>query len=608
MVNNVSNSNLIYTLTESQIEQLAKANPTKAEEIKQYALGGFDASELTLLGQDIAAAIVKDGNSSSGEATTTTDVDPLATTTLRNEIRLAQAKYKDANASAEDIADEIESRNKKMEDAQDAFKKAVEQLGDDKDAISKSVDSQMGDIIALAKSGKLTKTQAQEQLKGISIPGIDTSKIEGLEDDINSLATALSDLSDAYSLQAATVDGLAEKYGDFLTTDIANISVDTTGKITISQVGTGPDAITQTGPETGVSAADMAKMASMSNEDLAKALSGGDASKNIPDFSQVLTMMNSSSPSAAQNLNSEEGAAVLKKLIAENKQTGSGNFGTKGNGAEVNLMNGISIDKLKEAAKCEQDKKTPPKSCDPYEITIDGKTYEFIMDNGDGKWNTADIFGINDTKDNIFASMKTADINKDGSISGEELSKMGIRLVEKKNGKLMVDDPSKDFDLSKVDSISTKSFEKSNDNDGNVGTFGTFDMKLKDGRLIEGKQTFEEMSTLQKLFTGAKGFVNNAVENVKSALKLDPETVKLYAGAGKIALDEAKNTSDYGKYNIEIANSTLSSLESYVSSASSAGYGKDEKGEKQQPQKAVEPEPTAPQKEQQLKKKKPEEV
>ena len=157
-----------------------------------------------------------------------------------------------------------------------------------------------------------------------------------------------------------------------------------------------------------------------------------------------------------------------------------------------------------------------------------------ILDNKDDVWDTNDILGINDEKDNLFEALKG--LESDGNTStltGEELAKAGIRLVAKNDdGTLAVDDPSKDFDLSKVASIDMTNLRQSTDNDGRVGTFGHFDMTLTDGQKITGDETFENMSTLQKLFKAAQQFftsLGNVASDIISKLRIDGDEKAWYS-------------------------------------------------------------------------------
>lgn len=171
-----------------------------------------------------------------------------------------------------------------------------------------------------------------------------------------------------------------------------------------------------------------------------------------------------------------------------------------------------------------------------------------ILDNNDGKWDTNDILGINDNKDNLFEALKGLESDGDTSnLTGDELAKAGIRLVAKNDdGTLAVDDKSKDFDLSKIDNIDMTNLTRSTDNDGNVGTFGNFNLTLTDGRTIQGAETFEEKSTLQKLFGAVKDFftnLGNVASDIIEKLKMDKDEKEWYSEGikAKVAM-VTKNT------------------------------------------------------------------
>lgn len=599
MTNNVSG----ITLTQAQATQLTTA---------MKSLSTADQAKITAALADniLTTAEVKDlkgivaissiittiegGSTSSGTET----IDKAKTIAMQKEIKERQDEYNAAIKKESGLKEKIDKANSEFETARGDLTKAVEKMEGAAANAAASVNADVNKILADAKSGVLSEDKAKEKLNAISVPGVSGKlTLNSLQTEVGSLASKIKNLSAVYQDVAKVVGTLATNYGSFLETDVSTICVNTAGKIVINQPGASGPA--KTGAD-GIAALDVAKMASMTTADLATALEG--------NYKELFDSIKGSGTTA---LSSTEAANVVKNLIATQNQKGDpSKFGTFGANADVNILNGINKEDLAAAAKKTQDAKTPPKSCDPYEIKIDGKTYQFLKDNGDGKWDPADIFGINDTKDKIFESMKTADLDKNGSVSGEELAKMGIRLVLKDEGKLQTNNPNMDFDLNRIDSINLNSLRSSNQNDGNVGTFGNFDMNLKDGRKIEGKQTFEELSTLQKLFQKVGNGVSNIVNNVKNKFALDPQTVEFYSNLGKFTDEASKIEKESTKISVESVEETIDSTKDNVSSAQSANVGKDpnEKTEKQTDEQKAEPkiEPKAEQVD--LKKKKPEET
>ena len=143
------------------------------------------------------------------------------------------------------------------------------------------------------------------------------------------------------------------------------------------------------------------------------------------------------------------------------------------------------------------------KSVDPYFIEVDGNRYMFIKDNHDKVFNTSDILGINDTKENVFASLRPLDKNRDNRLSGDELISAGVRIVRlNQDGKLIYNDKSKDFKNSDVVFIYMSGLRKSYQNDQNTGEFGLFDVVVKrpdnTKKIVTGIVTFESEEEVKK--------------------------------------------------------------------------------------------------------------
>lgn len=143
-------------------------------------------------------------------------------------------------------------------------------------------------------------------------------------------------------------------------------------------------------------------------------------------------------------------------------------------------------------------------SRDPYFVQIDGTKYMLIKENSDKKFDKNDILGIKDTKETVFASLRPLDINRDNKLTGEELTKSGVRLVKiGQNGKL-INDKNQDFQNSKIVYIYMKELRKSYKNDGNTGDFGMYDVLVKNNddktKLVTGFVSFETEEELSQYF------------------------------------------------------------------------------------------------------------
>ena len=95
------------------------------------------------------------------------------------------------------------------------------------------------------------------------------------------------------------------------------------------------------------------------------------------------------------------------------------------------------------------------------------------------------------------------DINKDNKITSSELKKQNIRFVRLDfTNKLILYDKTKDFNLNNIEFIDLSTLRESVNN-GNIGSFGYFDVyvKLNDGiiKKITGCVTFETDKELMEL-------------------------------------------------------------------------------------------------------------
>lgn len=553
MVNGVNNTTVSLSTNLQKI--IADGKVTKEE------AANLSADDLKAIREADASVQIEDGVeeavAANGTNTETTDVnsnsnvdvempdetiDEAATAQLKAEITEIREDYAAAKAEAEELADKIDKKEDEYEALQYQLKGAVSKVEDAAINASEEVSIEVNKIRQQAQEEGWSESKLKARLSAIGIPSISSEQrnLESIGCDVSSIAKVITELSDLYASQADTVDLLAERWGGFLEVDLNTISVDLTGKIVVNEAGSG-------GPEVsgadGVSTLDMQKFANMTNTELTEYMSS-DAGKDL------LTAMQGMANEGV-NLSAENCAAILKTMIAEqDKSTGDvAKFGTQyKDNLQVNQVNGASKEELEAAVKKVNKKEEVKKSCDPYIINIDGVEYTMILDNNDGKWDTNDILGINDNKDNLFEALKGLESDGDKSnLTGDELAKAGIRLVAKNDdGTLAVDDKSKDFDLSKIDNIDMTNLTRSTDNDGNVGTFGNFNLTLTDGRTIQGAETFEEKSTLQKLFGAVKDFftnLGNVASDIIEKLKMDKDEKEWYSEGikAKVAM-VTKNT------------------------------------------------------------------
>ena len=140
---------------------------------------------------------------------------------------------------------------------------------------------------------------------------------------------------------------------------------------------------------------------------------------------------------------------------------------------------------------------------DPYIIRIDGTDYVLVTDNKNGNWSVDNILGADDSKDNLFASLKKleSDGNK-AKITSTELKNANIRFVKlNPDGSLALDERNLDYDLNNVLYIDMKNLRTALGNKNQDGTFGYFYVYIKDGdskKAVPGRVTFEEKTELNK--------------------------------------------------------------------------------------------------------------
>lgn len=140
---------------------------------------------------------------------------------------------------------------------------------------------------------------------------------------------------------------------------------------------------------------------------------------------------------------------------------------------------------------------------DPYIVRIKNNDYVLVKDSQDSKWTVENILGYEDSKDDLFASLKKLESDGNASkISTQELQNANIRFVKlNSDGSLALDDKSLDYDINKVLYIDMKNLRTALGNKNQDGTFGYFYVYVKDEngkRTAVGRVTFEEKQELHK--------------------------------------------------------------------------------------------------------------
>ena len=522
-------------LTQAELQEIKDANPEIEIEDGVDDVVAANAANATQETEEKEEADAATAKADELIAMPNENIDAAATEQLKAEIEKAKGEYETAKAEAQARKEEIDAAEDAYEALQADMAKAAANVEDAAANAQESVSQQTNRVRQQAQEEGWDEARLKSELGKISIPSISGEQrtLESVGIDVSNMASTIQKLSDLYAAQANAVDDIAQRFGGFLEVDLDTISVAKDGTIVINELGEG-------GPEVsgadGISAKDMQKFANMSNEQLTEYLASEEGAA-------IMTAMQGLANDGV-DLSAENCAAIIKTMIADqDKSTGDADkFGSEYAGKiQVNQINGVDSSQLSAAVKKVEAPKTeevsectPPPSCDPYVIKIDGVEYTMILDNGDGKWDTDDILGINDEKDNLFEALKGLESDGDASkLTGDELAKAGIRLVAKNDdGTLAVDDPKKDFDLTKIDNIDMTNLTQSTDNDGHVGTFGNFNLTLTDGRTIQGAETFEEMSTLQKLFGAVKNFfdgLGNIAKDIISNLMMNQDEKQYYS-------------------------------------------------------------------------------
>lgn len=117
---------------------------------------------------------------------------------------------------------------------------------------------------------------------------------------------------------------------------------------------------------------------------------------------------------------------------------------------------------------------------DPYVIKVNGVKYYMIKTSKDGVYTMDNIVGLKDNKTSLFDALRKLNSDKDNTkLTAEELKKADIRFVAAgNNGKLLLNNKEKDFNLDNIAYIDLSNLRETVNN-GKIGSFGYFDMYIK---------------------------------------------------------------------------------------------------------------------------------
>ena len=139
---------------------------------------------------------------------------------------------------------------------------------------------------------------------------------------------------------------------------------------------------------------------------------------------------------------------------------------------------------------------------DPYAVKINGQKYYMVRNREDNQYTKYDILGYDDTKAELFDDMKSLNSDNDTTkITQEELKKAGIRFVAVVNNKLQLQDKSLDYSLDNIKYIDLTTL-RGTVNNGKIGSFGYFDMYIKENnktKKIIGFVTFDSDEDLNEM-------------------------------------------------------------------------------------------------------------
>lgn len=140
---------------------------------------------------------------------------------------------------------------------------------------------------------------------------------------------------------------------------------------------------------------------------------------------------------------------------------------------------------------------------DPYIVNYKNNNYVLVVDNKDNNWSVQNILGYNDSKNDMFASLKKLETDGNADkISNNELKNANIRFVLlNSNQSLELDNRNLDLDINKIQYIDMKNLRTALGNKNQDGTFGYFYVIIKDNgikRAYPGRVTFEDTDNLNK--------------------------------------------------------------------------------------------------------------
>lgn len=141
---------------------------------------------------------------------------------------------------------------------------------------------------------------------------------------------------------------------------------------------------------------------------------------------------------------------------------------------------------------------------DPYMVKINGKKYYIIKDSKNGVYNFNNIVGYRDKRSSLFTALKQLNTDSDKTkLTSTELKKQNIRFVYvSPDNKLQLKNYAMDYDLNNVVYIDLGNTRESINN-GTIGSFGYFDMYIKDNygrtKKVIGCVTFETDDELKAM-------------------------------------------------------------------------------------------------------------
>ena len=483
----------------------------------------------------------------------TQQIDEAKTTAFREELKNIQELNARIGEDKAKLQEEIDSLTTKVKTAQDDLAKKLVDAQFEGQKITTKTQEEVDKAITSAKekSSNPENGDFQSLLKteleglGINSGAIDwlMADAQGIGGEIKSLAINISTLNDLVAIKNQTLSSFSAKYGELLNVDIDLVSVTQSGQIIVGTQGSGgPEA---TGAE-GISAADMTKFAGMNEDELTTALS-----------SEAYTELLNASGVTANALAKGIKLAADKGELQDAEAGKYGQFNVK-----ERVLNGISMEDLK--AECAE--ANPPKSCDPYEIEIDGVKYVLMKDNGDGQLDDVqDILGydtdkLNDksTWGNAFKGIGDGNL----TLTRDEMIKNGIQLVAVGSNGALTD---KTLDLNQINEITLNSNNNAvtgSDELGAKNVAGSLSVNLANGGKAGGEHTFRSENVLTNLVSGASKFIKGLASSILPE-NTDPNST----GYKFDPLYENQQTTELLTNTTRILNATLREMNRQVDNA-----------------------------------------